>query len=203
MDPKLRVIISVLVGVALAALIAFVQTPAPKSGGIIGTPFGGNFAGLVDENGEVVAADSFKGQYELVFFGFTYCPSICPTELQKVASVLKKLPAGEAAKITPLFVSVDPERDTPKLLKDYTQLHHPSIVGLTGSVEAIEKVKKDWKVYAAKSTMEGMEGYMVDHSAFMYFRAPDGRLLGLYSTTDTPDTVYQSVKEALIKTAPK
>ena len=76
MDPKLRIVISVLVGVALAALIAFVQTPAPKSGGIIGTPFGGSFAGLTDENGEPVTADTFKGQYELVFFGFTYCPYI-------------------------------------------------------------------------------------------------------------------------------
>lgn len=199
MDPKIRIIISVLVGVALAALIAFAQTPAPKSGGIIGTAFGDNFVGLIDENEKPVTADSFKGQYELVFFGFTYCPSICPTELQKVASVLKKLAPADAAKITPIFVSVDPERDTPKLLKDYTALHHPAIVGLTGSIEAIEKVKKDWKVYAAKTVMEGVEGYMVDHSAFMYLRAPDGRLLGLYSTTDTPDSVYQSVKEALTK----
>ncbi|NBX66749.1 MAG: SCO family protein [Proteobacteria bacterium] len=202
MTPKIRIIISVLVGVALAALIAFVQTPKPEAGGILGKPFGGNFAGLTDEDGKPVTAESFAGQYELVFFGFTYCPSICPTELQKIASVLKKLPPADAAKITPIFVSVDPERDTPKLLKDYTALHHPAIIGLTGTEAAIEKVKKDWKVYAAKTTQDGMSTYMVDHSAFLYFRAPDGRLLGLFSTTDTPAAVLESVKASLTQDNP-
>lgn len=203
MNPKLRIVISVLVGVALAALIAFMQTPMPKSGGVLGTPFGGSFAGLTDENGKTVTDADFAGKYELVFFGFTYCPSICPTELQKVTRVLKGLPAEQAAKIAPIFVSVDPERDTPKLLKDYTDLHHPAIVGLTGTLEAIEKVKKDWKVYAAKTKQEGIEGYTVDHSAFMYLRSPEGRLLGLFSTADSPAQVLESVKASLTATIPK
>ncbi len=201
MNPKIRIIISVLVGVALAALIAFMQvtTEKPAEGGVIGTPFGGSFAGLTDENGKTLTDTDFAGKYQLVFFGFTYCPSICPTELHKVATVLKQLPPELAEKIAPVFVSVDPERDTPKLLYDYTALYHPAIVGLTGTTAAVDKVKADWKVYAAKSTQDGIEGYTVDHSAFMYFRAPDGRLLGLFATSDPPAKVLETIKASLTR----
>lgn len=199
MNPKLRIIISVLVGVALAALIAFTQNqkPAPANDGLIGSAFGGSFAGLVDADGKTVTDDRFAGKYELVFFGFTYCPSICPTELQKIAAVLKQLGPENAAKIAPVFVSVDPGRDTPKLIKAYTKMFSPAIIGLTGTDESINKVKADWKIYATKAPIGKDGDYTVNHSGFTYFRAPDGRLLGLFDTTDTPAKLVETIKASL------
>lgn len=199
MNPKLRIIISVCVGVALAALIALAQTqkPVPDNDGLIGSKFGGSFAGLVDTNGKIVADTAFADKYQLVFFGFTYCPSICPTELHKISTVLKQLGPESAAKIAPVFVSVDPERDTPELLKAYTGMFNPAIIGLTGTVEAINKIKADWKIYAAKAEMGTDGDYTINHSSFTYFMAPDGRILGLFDTKDTPDTITKTIKASL------
>ncbi len=198
----LRTIISVVVGVALAALIAYGQiknqAAAPQAG-IAGTPIGGSFAGLVDGHGKTVTDDTFKGRYQLVFFGFTHCPAICPTALQKVKAALKDLSADEQAQIAPIFVSVDPERDTPEAIGQYTALFSPAITGLTGTPAAIDKVKAEWKVYASKVQTSDMPEYTVDHSAFLYFRGPDGLLIDLFETTDTPVKITQSLKAALKK----
>lgn len=200
MQGTTRLIISVLVGAALAALIAFQQTP-PAAITQVATPaggkIGGSFAGLVDETGKTVDAAAFSGLYKLVFFGFTHCPSVCPTELQKMTSVLKKLDAGTRARLAPLFVSVDPERDTPSVMADYTAMFHADIKGLTGTPEAIRKVMADWKVYAAKVPDERTGAYSVDHSAFLYFTAPDGSLLGLFGASDGPDKVLAGITAGL------
>lgn len=200
MNPKLRLLVSILVGVLLAALIALAsvrQEMATQTDGIIGKPFGGHFGGLVDENGTTLGADAFAKDYLLVFFGFTYCPSICPTELQKITAALKTLPVEDQSKIKPVFVSVDPERDTPALLKTYTDLFGPDIIGLTGTPEAIDKVKSDWKVYAAKSPSTDGSDYTVDHSAFVYFRGPDSRLWGLFDSMTKPQEIAETIKKVL------
>lgn len=191
-----------MVGVALAALIAYGQVKnqsAPSETGIAGTPIGGSFAGLVDGHGKTVTEDTFKGKYELVFFGFTRCPAICPTALQKVKAALKDLSAAERAQIAPIFVSVDPERDTPETVGQYTALFSPAITGLTGTPAAIDKVKADWKVYASRVQTSDMPEYTVDHSAFLYLRAPDGLLVNLFETTDTPAKISAALKAALKK----
>jgi len=198
----LRTIISIVVGVALAALIAYGQLEnqaAPTQSGIAGAPIGGSFAGLVDGHGKTVTDDTFKGKYQLVFFGFTHCPAICPTALQKVKTALKELSAAEQAQIAPIFVSVDPERDTPKIVGQYTALFSPVITGLTGTPAAIDKVKADWKVYAARVQTSEMPEYTVDHSAFLYLRAPDGLLVDLFETTDTPAKISAALKAVLKK----
>lgn len=206
MNSTFRLMISILVGVALAALIAFGRPASHETviadngdgkGGAIGAPFGGSLAGLTDANGNTIPEDAFKGKYELVFFGFTFCPAICPTELQKFTKIIQKLDPAERDRLAPIFVTIDPERDTPKTLKAYGASFDPSIVMLTGTPEAIDRVKVDWKVYAAKVEMPGSTDYMMNHSSFTYLRAPDGTLAGLFGTDDKPETLLDEVQKAL------
>lgn len=100
----------------------------------------------------------YAGSYTLVFFGFATCPEVCPTELQKMAQALEILGEEKAAKIQPIFITVDPERDTAEALKVYVAEFHPKLVGLTGTAEQIEAVKKAYRVYASKVQMEGWRG---------------------------------------------
>ncbi len=203
MNAKIRIIISVVVGVALAALIAFAQTrtdgtQSQSAGGIIGMPLGGSFEGLLDANGKTVTEETFKDKYQLVFFGFTFCPMICPTEMTRLGKVLDKLTPDQRAQLAPIFVSIDPERDTPKVLKAYGTSFNPAIISLTGTPDAINKVKADWKVYASKVQMDGMTEYMMDHSTFLYFRGPDGLIQGLFNREDSPETILKAIN-AVIK----
>lgn len=196
MTRGLRVIISVLVGAALAALIAFAQTHnlAPSSdAGFIGQPFGGDFAGLMDQDGKLVERDSFAGKYELVFFGFTHCPAICPTELQKITTAMKTLTPAQRAQLVPIFVTVDPARDTPDVLKSYISVFDQGFVGLTGKQDILKRVFSDWKVYAAKVPTEDGSDYTMDHSAFLYLRDPQGALLGLYHNDETAEALAKDL----------
>ncbi len=157
---------------------------------------GGPFT-MVNQDGETVTEADFAGQYKLMFFGFTYCPAICPTELNKVARVLDILGEEKAAKITPIFVSVDPERDDVETMKQYVEQFHPRLVGLTGSVEQVEAMKKQYKVFSKKVEMEMMDEYMVDHSSFLYLMGPDDKNLGIYPSTDTPDEIAADIEGRL------
>ena len=191
-----RVVISVLVGVALAALIAFAQTATTQqspAAGIAGTPIGNNFEGLIDQDSKPVDTNALAGKYQLVFFGFTRCPSICPTELLRVKTILAGLTPGERAKLAPIFVTLDPARDSPKLMKDYVAMFDPSILALSGPEETTQTTIKAWKVYAAKVDTEDGD-YTVDHSAFLYFRGPDGVLLDLFDHAEPTPDVMAAVK---------
>lgn len=156
---------------------------------------GGAF-NLVDHNGENVTQDTYGDQFRLLFFGFSFCPAVCPTELQKVAAIMDEL--GEAAeKITPIFISVDPERDTPDVLKSYVAQFHPKMVGLTGSQEQIDTVKNAFRVYANKVENDMMEGYMMDHSSFLYLTGPDGLVEALYPSKDTFEEIAADIRKKL------
>ncbi len=154
---------------------------------------GGAFE-LVDHNGKTVTEADFAGSYKVIFFGFTYCPAVCPVELQKMAKVLDSL---EGTDIQPLFVTVDPERDTVDVMKGYVEQFHPDIVGLTGSQAQIDAVMESYKVYATKIESEFMDGYMMDHSAFMYLMSPDDALITLYPTEDTAENIAKDIKNRL------
>ncbi len=144
---------------------------------------GGAFT-LINQDGEEVTQDTYADKYKLMFFGFTYCPAVCPTELQKVAVIMDTL--GEKAdQIVPIFVSVDPERDTPVVMKAYVEQFHPNLVGLTGSQEQIDVVKELYKVFSAKVENDMMDEYMVDHSSFLYFMGHDNKMITLYPSKDT------------------
>ena len=134
---------------------------------------GGPFT-LTDGNGKQVTDQDFRGKYMLVFFGFTFCPDICPTTLNMVSDALDRL-GPKADKIAPLFITVDPKRDTPAVVKQYAAAFGPRIVGLTGTPEQIKAVAKAYRVYYAEHrTGEGPGDYSMDHSSVMYLMGPDG-----------------------------
>ncbi len=145
--------------------------------------FGGPFT-LVDQDNKTVTEKDFTGKFRLIYFGFTYCPAICPTELSKITNAMKGL--GERGNIIqPMFITVDPERDTPEKMKNYISLFNPSLVGLTGTPDQIKQALKGYKIYAAKVQDAGMSDYTMDHSSFIYFMGPDDRLLYIFKTEDT------------------
>jgi protein SCO1/2 len=142
----------------------------PSSG-----PAGGDFV-LTSADGPIDTA-SLRGKVVLVYFGYTYCPDICPTSLTVTAQALQQLSAEEAPLVRMIFVSVDPERDTPARLKEYAAFFHPAIVGVTGSKEELSRIARLYGAVYARQDIGGA-GYAVDHSAWTYVVTPDGRLSG-------------------------
>jgi protein SCO1/2 len=140
-------------------------------------PLGGPFA-LTDQNGIVRHASDFRGKYVLVYFGYTFCPDVCPTTLANEADALTRLGAKSSG-VVPLFITVDPARDTPKALKTYLAAFGPSFVGLTGAPADIATVAHEYRVYYGKRALKG-GGYAMDHSGEVYLLGPDGTLLGFY-----------------------
>ena len=148
--------------------------------------FGGPFS-LTNHLGQKTTEKNFENSYRLMYFGFTFCPAICPTELSKITAALNSMDKELAAQVTPIFVTVDPERDTVEKLKPYVEMFHPSLVGLTGTPDEIKDMLKTFKVYAAKVDDPALSEYTVDHSSFIYFIAPDGRLLHIFKMEDKAD----------------
>lgn len=143
-----------------------------KSGGT--ALIGGDFT-LADKQGNVVKPQDFKGKYMLVYFGFTHCPDICPTGLLLVETVLDQL-GSKADKIVPVFITLDPERDTPETVGTYVTHFGDRFVGLSGTPEQIKQVAQAYKVYYRKVEDEGArDNYMIDHSGYFYLMGPDGK----------------------------
>ncbi|KAI9889604.1 MAG: Cu-binding protein [Vezdaea aestivalis] len=136
---------------------------------------GGPFI-LVDQDGVVYDSDErMKGKYALIYFGFSHCPDICPEELDKMADMIDRVQAEHPGKLAPIFVTCDPARDTPAVIKSYLEDFHPSLIGLTGSWEQIRDMCKLYRVYF--STPQGVQpgmDYLVDHSIYFYLMDPDG-----------------------------
>lgn len=130
---------------------------------------------LQDPNGRSVTSEDFRGRYQLISFGYTYCPDICPTTLVEMAGILKQLGA-DAKHVQAIFISVDPERDTGKVLKTYTEFFDPRILGLTGSPALIRRTADNFKIRYAKVQEPGVaaDRYAVDHSAGMILLGPNG-----------------------------
>jgi protein SCO1 len=139
---------------------------------LIGGPFT-----LVGEGGAKVTDRDFRGRYMLVFFGFTHCPDICPAELQVIAASLEEL-GPEAKKVVPIFITLDPERDTPQAVTAYVKNFGPSFVGLSGSPEAIAEAAKAYRVtYSKFQEDKSSDNYSIDHSALVYLMGPDGEYI--------------------------
>ena len=139
---------------------------------------GGPFS-LTSHTGARVTEDSFKGGQTLVFFGFTHCPDVCPTTLFEVSEVLRQL-GPDANRARALFVTVDPERDTPEMLKDYLSSFDPNLIGLTGAPDAMERMLKAYRVYYKKVPTEG-GGYTMDHTALVYLMDKQGRFVAPFN----------------------
>jgi len=174
------------------------EMPAPSAGGIQlaqGVAVGGPFT-LVDHTGRTVTERDFAGRSMLVYFGFTYCPDVCPTELGTIAAAIDAMgPAGE--RVTPVFVTIDPERDTPAAMADYVSRFHPRMVGLTGSAEQIAQAARAYRVYFAKVRPRDASDYLMDQSSFIYFVGPDGRVRSLFRPETAPEAIAAAVAAQL------
>ena len=157
-----------------------------------GIAYGGDFT-MVDHNGATVTQDSWPGKYKLLFFGFSHCPDICVGAVVKISDVLEKLPAEKAAKIAPLFVTADPGRDTPEVMKAFLADFDSTIIGLTGTAEQAEHIIKLFRVYAKKSdNPEAEGGYVIDHSSYFYLMSPDGKL-AMFRESDRIEDIAHDV----------
>jgi protein SCO1/2 len=152
---------------------------------------GGPFR-LTDQNGRTVTEQDFKGKPFLVFFGFTHCPEVCPTTLFEISEVLRKL-GPDADKTHALFITVDPERDTVKSMKDYLSSFDPHMSGLTGDPAAIAKVAKEYRVYYKKVPLDD-GGYTMDHSAIVYLMGKDGRFVSPFNLKRTAEAAAQDLR---------
>lgn len=158
-------------------------------------PVGGPFA-LTDHYGQPRADTDFRGKLMLVYFGFTYCPDICPTDLQNIGLAIDQLgAAGET--LQPLFITVDPERDTASHLADYVKMFHPRLIGLTGDSDAIRKAADAYRVYYARIANEAGTDYTVDHTAFIYLMGVNGEYLGFFPPGTTPDRMTETIRSRL------
>lgn len=158
-------------------------------------PVGGPFA-LTDHNGTLRTDADFRGKLLLVYFGFTYCPDICPTDLLNIGLAIEQL--GEAgATVQPLFITVDPERDTASHLAQYVPMFHPRLIGLTGDGDSIRKVADAYKVYYAKVASKADADYTVDHTAFIYLMGANGDYLGFFPPGTTPERMAETIRPRL------
>lgn len=151
---------------------------------LAGAAIGGDFA-LSDSKGETVRWSDFAGKYRVVYFGYAYCPDVCPTDMQRVAQGLKELKAkdpAKAARIQPIFITIDPERDTQAVVGEFTAAFSPDIIGLTGTPEQIAATAKTFKVFYQKGEAQPGGGYLVDHSNVTYLFGPDGEPIATLPT---------------------
>jgi protein SCO1/2 len=180
----------------VARVVAAVEPAAGQA--MAGVSVGGPFT-LVDHTGKKVTEKSWPGKYKLVFFGFTHCPDTCPATLQKMSAIMDHTdPKGE--KIAPLFITVDPERDTSQALAAYVKNFSPFITGLTGTPSQIKAVEQSYKVYAAKSPKQSNEEYaeyMEDHSAYIYLMSPDDKLLETFAFDDPAEGMVAKIKQSV------
>lgn len=198
---KFLIVIFLLASAAVIGLWMAGALPGPGKDGsrsilVVGVPqIGGPFS-LVNHHGERVTDADFRGRLMLVFFGFTHCPDVCPTEMQTISLVMEEL--GEARdQVAPLFITVDPERDTVELMAEFVEAFHPSVIGLTGSDEEIGAVMQQYRVYAQKRDEYDKEFYLVDHSAYTYLMDRDGQLITVFSYGVTPEEMIKKIRDYL------
>jgi len=158
---------------------------------------GGGEWRMTDHNGKIVTQNDLKGKYQVVYFGFTFCPDVCPRELTKMANAMQLLEDRGfkiGADIVPVFVSVDPKRDTPELIKKYIRQFHPEIYGLTGSPEQVAAFAKAYKAYfSTPGPGENQDDYIIDHVTMMYIMGRQGEYMGHISTLENADEMAAKI----------
>lgn len=155
---------------------------------------GGPFA-LVDQDGKTRTDADFRGRFLLIYFGYSFCPDVCPTTLQEMGAALDRLGA-KRARIAPLFITIDPARDMPKILKDYVKSFGPDFIGLTGSDKAIAQAARAYHVYIKKHPLPG-GNYSMDHSGVIYLMGPDGKFITYYEDEIGPDKMADDLRSRL------
>jgi len=180
-------VIAVAVGLA-----TWMMTPSPTNDArpLIGGPFS-----LINQDGERVTEKDFRGRYMLIYFGYTYCPDVCPVDLQNMSVALDLLDPGVLDRVQPVFVTIDPERDTVEVVRKYVSLFHPKLLGLTGSEAEIAEAAKAYRVYRRKVDSEAEGEYLMDHSAIMFLMDPDGNYLAHFSSGFAPQAMAARLAE--------
>jgi cytochrome oxidase Cu insertion factor (SCO1/SenC/PrrC family) len=186
----------------LGMLFGGQQAPIPSAGGIQlpqGVSLGGPFS-LTDQSGRAVTERDFAGGWMLVYFGYSYCPDVCPTELGTMAAAVDAMgAAGE--KVVPALITIDPQRDTPAQLADYVARFHPRMLGLTGTPEQVAEVARRYRVYFARVQRAEMTDYLMDHSSFIYLVGPDARVRALFRPEMRPEDIAAAVAAQMGGTA--
>lgn len=202
--PLIAVLLAALAAIGLITWVAWTLTrPAPRvQVGDVRTvaiapavKIGGPFT-LVDQTGATVSDTTWRGKLMLIYFGYGFCPDVCPTELQIMSGALDAL-GDDAARVQPIFITVDPERDTVEFMADYVSHFHPDMVGLTGTEAAINEAAKAFRVYHRKAVDDSATDYLVDHSSFVYLMGPDGNFLTMFNTGTDPHTMAQTIQSYL------
>ena len=152
---------------------------------------GGPFT-LVSHRGDRVTDATYRGRFLFVYFGYGYCPDICPTELANMAAILDQMGAT-SERVQALFVTVDPARDTPKFLAEYVAQFHPKMVGLTGTQQQIADIAKKYRVFYRKAEEAGASEYLMDHSNFFYLMGPDGKFLSMFRGGTDPAAIAGTI----------
>lgn len=192
----LRIALASIVGLALAAGIAWWQVQhATKQVETSAAAVGGPFR-LTDHTGKAVSDADFRGKHLLIYFGYTFCPDVCPTELSSMAGAMDKL-GPTADKVQPLFITIDPERDTAAHLAGYVALFHPRLIGLTGTPDEVRAVAREYRVYAAKAPGSTGEAYLMDHSSFVYLMGPDGKFVAVFPGGTGPEKMAADIKKRI------
>ena len=184
-------IVATLVAVAIVGLAAFMLTG--PSEGPRAALIGGAFA-LEDGAGKTITDQTLKGRPFLVYFGYTHCPDVCPTELARISDILGKM--GDKS-IPALFITVDPERDTPKLMQDYVSSFNPAVIGLSGSPLAVEATEKTFRVYARKGQPQPDGDYSMDHSSIVYLMDKNGAFVEAFNVERSPEDAAKELEKYL------
>lgn len=177
---------------ALGACSSGGGSEPPLAGARIGGPFT-----LVNQDGATVSDRDFAGKYRLMYFGYAYCPDVCPVDLQKLMTgyaAFEKANPAAAAKLAPIFVSVDPERDKPPVLKRYVSAFHPKLTGLTGTPEQIARTAKTFAILYSREGKPGDASYLMNHSRLAYLFGPDGKPIALISHDGSPEQIAAELK---------
>ena len=185
---------------AVAALALAGCQPAPQpptfhATDITGAAFARDFK-LTDHNGQPRTLASFKGKVVAIFFGYTHCPDVCPTTLSDFAAALQQL-GPQAEQVQVLFVTVDPQRDTPELLKQFVPAFNPGFLGMTTDAESLKALAKEFKVVYQMTSVKGVDDYLIDHSAGSYIYDSKGNIRLLMPYGSSPDVIAQDLKTLL------
>ncbi|QQV77144.1 SCO family protein [Sphingomonas aliaeris] len=191
-------IVRLVAALSIACLPIACSSPAAPAASppLEGARIGGPFA-LTNQNGQKVTERALLGRYAIVYFGYTSCPDVCPVDMQNIGAGLRTFEKSDpalGAKVVPVFVSVDPERDTPAVLKQFVGAFHPRTIGLTGSPEAIAAAAKSYAVYFKKGEVTSNGGYMMDHSRVAYLMSPEGKPIALLPSDKSGDAVAADLK---------
>lgn len=198
MSPLQRALLIFGIGAAILAaglaIALWTLSPGGPMDQVGAASIGGDFT-LVDQNGKTRRAEDFRGKLMLIYFGYTYCPDVCPTELQTMAEAVDRL-GKKGEEVQPIFITVDPERDTPDQLRLYAESFHPRLVALTGTKEQVAAAARAFKVYYAKRPQEGGE-YLMDHSSFVFLMGRDGRYLMHFVPGTPPERMVEAIEKRL------